>query len=104
MTTIKTSSASSLVNVFGAVGTAASAINSTFGLADDYITGAAQSAKVYRARASADAEQKIKLASVDAKDTAAAWLLQRRKAILATLTDEGDVEMFNDIKTKYLAD
>lgn len=101
MATIRNAGAASITNLFGAVGTTASAITSAAAMADDYISGAAANAMVYRARSEADAKAKITVATANAEDKAIAWLVQQEVEIATQLDTEEKANRFKELKAKH---
>lgn len=103
MATIRNAGAASITNIFGAVGTTASAITSAASMMDDYISGAAANATVYRARSEADAKAKITVATANAEDKAIAWLVQQEVEIASQLDTEEKANRFKELKAKHFA-
>ena len=101
MATIRTAGAGSITNIFGAIGTTASALTSAAAMADDYISGAASNARVYRARAEADADAKIIVATANAEDKAVAWLVQQEVEIASQLDTKEKADRFKELKALH---
>ena len=100
MATIRNAGASSITAGFGAITSTFNAVGAAAGMADDYISGAAASARVYRARAEADAEAKMMIADRNAQDKAIAWLVNQEREIQDQLSNNQDRERFNQLKSE----
>ena len=100
MATIRNAGSSSITAGFGAITSTFSAVGAAASMADDYISGAAASARVYRVRAEADAEAKMEIAHIDAQDSAIAWLVNRRIELSDKLETKEKIEMFNKLKSE----
>ena len=100
MATIRNAGSTSITTGLGAITSTFSAVGAAAGMADDYISGAAASARVYRARAEADAEAKMMIADRNAQDKAIAWLVMQEKEIAESLDSKQDIERFNSLKAE----